>query len=41
VSSAGPADILVVWFTDDAGFRWQLDDYLHLARADSNDEYKS
>jgi hypothetical protein len=41
VSSAGPDDILVVWFTDDAGFRWQLDDYLHLVQAGSNDEYKS
>jgi hypothetical protein len=22
---------VVAWFTDDAGFRWQLDEHLHLA----------
>lgn len=25
-----PDQVLVAWFTDDAGFRWQLDGYLHL-----------
>jgi hypothetical protein len=25
-----PDQVLVAWFTDDAGFRWQLDEYLHL-----------
>jgi hypothetical protein len=30
-----------MWFTDDAGFRWQLDEYLHLVEAGDNDEYKS
>jgi hypothetical protein len=32
--------ILVAWFTDDAGFRWQLDEYLHLVQAGNDDEYK-
>jgi hypothetical protein len=35
-----PDFILVAWFTDDAGFRWQLDEYLHLARASDEDEYQ-
>ena len=26
-----PDHIVVAWFTDDAGFRWQLDEHLHLA----------
>lgn len=25
-----PDQVLVAWFNDDAGFRWQLDEYLHL-----------
>jgi hypothetical protein len=25
-----PDQVLVAWFTDDDGFRWQLDQYLHL-----------
>jgi hypothetical protein len=35
-----PDQVLVTWFTDDAGFRWQLDEYLHLVQAGDNDEYK-
>lgn len=33
------AQVLVAWFTDDAGFRWQLDEYMHLAQAGDSDEY--
>lgn len=25
---------VVAWFTDDAGFRWQVDEYMHLVQAD-------
>lgn len=32
--------VLVTWFTDDAGFRWQLDEYLHLVQADDESEYR-
>jgi hypothetical protein len=32
--------LLVAWFTDDAGFRWELDEYLHLVRASDEDEYQ-
>jgi hypothetical protein len=32
--------LFVAWFTDDAGFRWQLDEYLHLVQAGNDDEYK-
>jgi hypothetical protein len=32
--------LFVAWFTDDAGFRWQLDEYQHLVQAGSDDEYK-
>jgi hypothetical protein len=28
---ADPDHIVVAWFTDDAGFRWQLDEHRHLA----------
>ena len=31
--------IVVAWFTDDAGTRWQLDEYLHLVQT-ADDEYK-
>lgn len=34
-----PDQVLVAWFTDDAGFRWQLDQYLHLVRSDDESEY--
>ena len=34
-----PDQVLVVWFTDDAGFRWQLDQYLHLVQSDDENEY--
>jgi hypothetical protein len=34
-----PNQVLVAWFTDDAGFRWQLDQYLHLVRSDDESEY--
>jgi hypothetical protein len=30
---------VVAWFTDDAGVRWQLDEYLHLVQVGDNDEY--
>jgi hypothetical protein len=32
--------IVVAWFTDDAGIRWQLDEYQHLVRARADDEYE-
>lgn len=32
--------LLVAWFTDDAGFRWQLDEYQHLVPARDGDEYE-
>jgi hypothetical protein len=31
--------IVVAWFTDDAGIRWQLDEYRHLVQT-ADDEYK-
>jgi hypothetical protein len=31
--------VFIAWFTDDAGFRWQLDEYLHLVPAGDGDEY--
>jgi hypothetical protein len=34
-----PDHVLVVWFTDDAGFRWQLDQYLHLVQSGDEDQY--
>jgi hypothetical protein len=34
-----PGQLLVAWFTDDAGFRWQLDEYSHLVQASDKDEY--
>jgi hypothetical protein len=34
-----PDEALVAWFTDDAGFRWQLDEFLHLVPAGDDDEY--
>jgi hypothetical protein len=34
-----PNQVLVAWFTDDAGFRWQLDQYLHLVQSDDENEY--
>ena len=39
VSTVEPDHILVAWFTDDAGFRWQLDEYLHLVPARDGDDY--
>jgi hypothetical protein len=32
-----PDRLIVVWFTDDAGMRWQLDEDLHLVRAAPDD----
>jgi streptogramin lyase len=29
-----PDQCLIVWFTDDAGYRWQLDQFMHLAETD-------
>ena len=34
-----PDQVLVTWFTDDAGFRWQLDEYLHLVQSDDETTY--
>jgi hypothetical protein len=34
-----PDQVVVAWFTDDAGFRWQLDEYRHLVPAAEEDEY--
>jgi hypothetical protein len=34
-----PDHVAVAWFTDDAGFRWQLDEYQHLLRSDDESEY--
>ena len=34
-----PNQVLVAWFTDDAGIRWQLDQYLHLVQSDDENEY--
>ena len=38
--SLGPGHTVVAWFTDDAGFRWQLDEYQHLVEAADGDVYK-
>ena len=35
-----PNHVIVMWFTDDAGFRWQLDQNMHLVEADDGDVYK-
>jgi hypothetical protein len=32
--------IVVAWFTDDAGNRWQLDEDMHLAQRDDESEYR-
>jgi hypothetical protein len=37
---SGDDQLLVAWFTDDAGFRWQLDEYQHLVEAADGDVYK-
>lgn len=34
----GNDQLLVAWFTDDAGFRWQLDGYRHLVPAGHEDK---
>lgn len=34
-----PDQVLVAWFTDDAGFRWQLNQYLHLVQTEDESEY--
>jgi hypothetical protein len=34
-----PNQVLVAWFSHDAGFRWQLDEYSHLVQASDRDEY--
>jgi hypothetical protein len=36
-----PDEVVVVWFTGDAGIRWQLDQYLHLAPSEDESEYRS
>ena len=32
--------IVMTWFTDDAGFRWQLDEHQHLVQVNDGDERK-
>ena len=34
-----PDQVLVAWFTDDDGFRWQLDAYGHLMESDDESSY--
>jgi hypothetical protein len=34
-----PDQVFVAWFTDDAGFRWQLDEYLHLVQVKDDEEH--
>lgn len=34
-----PDEALLAWFTDDDGFRWQLDEYQHLAESDDENEW--
>ena len=35
-----PDQVLAAWFTDDAGYRWQLDEYLHLVQVDDDEEHE-
>jgi hypothetical protein len=35
----GPEKVLVAWFTDDDGFRWQLDEYQHLTESSDENVY--
>jgi hypothetical protein len=39
-TDAEPDQVLVAWFTDDAGYRWQLDEYLHLVQVDDDEEHE-
>jgi len=34
-----PDRVLVAWFTDDAGFRWRLDEYQHLVQSRDETTY--
>jgi len=34
-----PDQVLVAWFTDDDGFRWQLDEYQHLVESGDEDAH--
>jgi hypothetical protein len=34
-----PDMVVVAWFTDDAGFRWQLDEYMHLVQVKDEEEH--
>ena len=36
-----PDRVLVAWFTDDAGFRWRLDEYQHLVQSGDETTYLS
>jgi hypothetical protein len=38
--NAHPDEIAVAWFTDDAGYRWQLDEFQHLVQASDESEYQ-
>lgn len=38
-SHRDPDCVLVAWFTDDDGFRWQLDEYQHLTRSEDESVY--
>jgi hypothetical protein len=33
-------EVFVAWFTDDTGFRWQLDEFQHLVQSDDESVYK-
>lgn len=35
-----PDHVIVMWFTDDARFRWQLDQNMHLVEARDGDKYQ-
>jgi hypothetical protein len=37
--SGTPDEALVSWYTDNDGFRWQLDEYQHLVDSDDENEY--
>jgi hypothetical protein len=39
VAGSEPDRVLVVWFTDNDGFRWQLDEYQHFVQSDDESQY--
>lgn len=36
----GEEHVIIAWFTDDAGFRWQPDEYMHLAQPENESDYR-